>query len=247
MAVNIEKFKEIFGKLYAKLMEFSLEEEFLNNMGQSLEIFYDLKQGEEYEFDATKEFLFLTWFLLDVDLSFLDENEDPGYLIDKFIARKADVLSIQEIQICQALKETSLNLLEIKAASPKGDSMTMCDAFTGKTFEVYESFGNEAQAKPGDLLFSRILTLGDYNILVGAGIFLDGSLKEYITQDYTDAYHDVCEKGERCNFKEFLKDNGYLLNHWIKAYERGDLTGDGNGDDEDDNPEGDDNNGDKEK
>lgn len=214
-----QKLKELFGSLFAKLMEFSIEQEFLNSLGESLEIFYDLKPEEEYEFNPTDEFLFLTWFLLD-DVGVVGENM---CLMDEFIRRKADVLSIQEMQICKALEETSLNLLEVRGCVP-GKSISLRDAFTGETFEVEESMGNGDVAETGNLLFTRVLKLGDQYFLVGAGIFLDKSLKEYITQDFTKAYQQACEEGDHRSFKDFLKTNGFLLNHWIRAYEKGELT-----------------------
>ncbi len=219
MSEKSDKLKDLFSKLFAKLMEFSIEQEFLNALGESLEIFYDLKPEEEYEFVPTDEFLFLTWFLLD-DIGVGGEGK---CLMDEFIRRKADVLSIQEMQICKALEETSLNLLEIRGCVP-GKSISLRDAFTGETFEVEESMGNGDVAEEGNLLFTRVLKLGDQYFLVGAGIFLDKSLKEYITEDFTNAYKQACEEGDHRSFKDFLKTNGFLLNHWIRAYERGDLT-----------------------
>ena len=219
MTDKTNKLKELFGGLFAKLMEFSIEQEFLSSLGESLEIFYDLKPEEEYEFVPTDEFLFLTWFLLD-DVGVVGENR---CLMDEFIRRKADVLSIQEMQICKALEDTSLNLLEVRGCVP-GKSLALRDAFTGETFEVEESMGNGDVAEEGNLLFTRVLKLGDQYFLVGAGIFLDKSLKEYITQDFTKAYQQACEEGDHRSFKDFLKTNGFLLNHWIRAYERGDLT-----------------------
>ena len=150
-----QKLKELFGGLFAKLMEFSIEQEFLNSLGESLEIFYDLKPEEEYEFVPTDEFLFLTWFLLD-DVGVVGENR---CLMDEFIRRKADVLSIQEMQICKALEDTSLNLLEVRGCVP-GKSLALRDAFTGETFEVEESMGNGDVAEEGNLLFTRVLKLG---------------------------------------------------------------------------------------
>ena len=219
MSEKSDKLKDLFSGLFAKLMEFTIEQEFLNALGESLEIFYDLKPEEEYEFVPTEEFLFLTWFLLD-DIGVAGENR---CLMDEFIRRKADVLTIQEMQICKALEETSLNLLEVKGCIP-GKSLSLKDAFTGETFEVEESMGNGDVAEEGNLLFTRVLKLGDQHFLVGAGIFLDKSLKEYITEDFTNAYKQACEEGDHRSFKDFLKTNGFLLNHWIRAYERGDLT-----------------------
>lgn len=216
---HTNKLKDLFSGLFAKLMEFTIDQEFLNALGESLEIFYDLKPEEEYEFVPSDEFLFLTWFLLD-DVGVVGEN---ACLMDEFIRRKADVLSIQEMQICKALEETSLNLLEVRGCVP-GKSISLRDAFTGETFEVEESMGNGDVAEVGNLLFTRVLKLGDQHFLVGAGIFLDKSLKEYITEDFTNAYKQACEEGDHRSFKDFLKTNGFLLNHWIRAYEKGELT-----------------------
>ena len=62
-----DKLKEMFGELFGKLMEFTVRDEFYDSLGESLEVFYNLKEGEEYEFIPANEFLFLTWFLLDVE------------------------------------------------------------------------------------------------------------------------------------------------------------------------------------
>ena len=232
MSEKPDKLKDLFSGLFAKLMEFTIEQEFLNALGESLEIFYDLKPEEEYEFVPTDEFLFLTWFLLD-DVGVVGD----GYLMDEFIRRKADVLSIQEMQICKALEETSLNLLEVKGCVP-GKSISLKDAFTGETFEVEESMGNGDVAEKGNLLFTRVLKLGNQHFLVGAGIFLDKSLKGYITEFFTDAYKQACEEGDHRSFKDFLKTNGFLLNHWIRAYDKGELTDNTTVGDDDDSSEG---------
>ncbi|HMM60539.1 MAG TPA: hypothetical protein PKC25_10480, partial [Candidatus Rifleibacterium sp.] len=108
MSPQIEIIKNLFSELFAKLMAFTLEEEFLQDLGESLEIFYNLQEGEEYEFDPTEEFLFLSWFLLD------DSDAAGNCLIDEFIRRHADELNLQEMQVCQALKETHLTLLQVK-------------------------------------------------------------------------------------------------------------------------------------
>lgn len=225
-----DKLKEMFGELFGKLMEFTVRDEFYDSLGESLEVFYNLKEGEEYEFIPANEFLFLTWFLLDVEGIV---NED-SFLIDEFLRRKSDVLSIQEMQICKALQETYLNLLEVKAVK-RGVSMTLRDAFTGETFEVNEAMGAEEAAEPGNILFTRVLKLGDQHFLVGAGVFLDNSLKEFITQDIMGAYEEACcEQGDRRSFKDFLKTNGFLINNWIRAYENGELTEEDDGDDGED-------------
>ena len=65
MTQQTESLKKLFGELYAKLMSFVLEQEFLQDLGESLEVFYNLHEGDEYEFIPTEEFMFLTWFLLD--------------------------------------------------------------------------------------------------------------------------------------------------------------------------------------
>ncbi|MDN5279622.1 MAG: hypothetical protein PWR01_3587 [Clostridiales bacterium] len=215
MSPQIEAFKSLFSELFAKMMAFCLEEEFLSFLGESLEIFYNLQEGEEYEFDPAEEFLFLSWFMLD------DEDLEGNALIDEFLRRNADELSLQEMQICKALKETHLTLLQVKSSVP-GKSLTLKDLFLGEEFEVEESVGSE-NALPDSVLFTRVLRLGDTRFLVGAGIFLDASVTEPLTQFITDQYKDDCEDGRHISFKEFLKHNGELINWWIRAYEKGEL------------------------
>lgn len=230
MSPQIEAIKSMFSELFAKLMAFSLEEEFISFLGESLEIFYNLQEGEEYEFDPSEEFLFLSWFLLD------DQDLENRALIDEFIRRNRDELSLQEMQICQALKETHLTLLAVKDSVP-GKSLRLKDLFLGEEFDVEESVGSE-NALPGTVLFTRVLRLGEVRFLVGAGVFLDEAVTEPITKFITDQYKEECEDGRHVSFKEFLKHNGELLNWWIRAYEKGELLQLENEDPDDDDDDG---------
>lgn len=215
MSPQLEIIKNLFSELFAKLMAFTLEEDFLQDLGESLEIFYNLQEGEEYEFDPTEEFLFLSWFLLD------DDDASGNCLMDEFMRRSADELSLQEMQVCQALKETHLTLLQIKSFTP-GVSLTLKDVFLGEEFTVAESLGSEGITE-NSLLFTRVLRLGEARFLVGAGVFLDASVMEPLTQFVTEQFKQDCEDGHHMSFKEFLKSNGELINWWIRAYEKGDL------------------------
>lgn len=219
MSPQIESIKNLFSELFAKLMAFCLEEDFLQDLGESLEVFYNLQEGEEYEFEPTEEFLFLSWFMLD------DCDAEGNSLIDEFVRIYTDELSLQEMQVCQALKETNLTLLQIKGAVP-GVSMHLKDVFLGEEFDVTESVGSEGVAE-NSLLFTRVLRLGEVRFLVGAGIFLDPSVMEPLTQFVTDQFKQDCEDGHHMSFKEFLKNNGELINWWIRAYEKGELFEDG--------------------
>lgn len=232
MSPQLETIKNLFSELFAKLMAFTLEEDFLQDLGESLEIFYNLQEGEEYEFDPTEEFLFLSWFLLD------DDDASGNCLMDEFMRRHADELTLQEMQVCQALKETNLTLLQIKTITP-GVSLTLKDVFLGEEFTVAESLGSEGIAE-NSLLFTRVLRLGEARFLVGAGVFLDASVIEPLTQFVTEQFKQDCEDGHHMSFKEFLKSNGELINWWIRAYEKGDLfeeEGDPEGEGDDDQPD----------
>ncbi|NLI77152.1 MAG: hypothetical protein GX442_12015 [Candidatus Riflebacteria bacterium] len=223
---QIEGLKSLFGDLFAKLMSFALEDELFEDLGASLEVFYNLEEGEEYEFNPSEEFLFLTWFLID------DTMAEGESLIDVFLARHADTLSLQEKQVCNALKETHLTLLQVLDVKA-GESLSLRDVFLGEEFEVLESVGSETATK-GTLLFTRVLRIGDLRFLVGAGVFLDSLVLEPLTQFITDQYRQECEEGQKVSFKQFLKENGELINWWIRAFEKGEiLTGD------DDDPDGD--------
>ncbi len=216
MSPQLDAIKSLFSELFAKLMAFSLEEEFLQYLGESLEVFYNLQEGEEYEFDPSEEFLFLSWFLLD------DQDLTNQALIDEFLRRNADELSLQEKQICKALKETHLTLLKVIDSVP-GESLKLKDVFLGEEFDVEESVGSE-DALEGTLLFTRVLRLGEERLLVGAGVFLDAALIEPLTKFVTEQYKTDCEDGHHMSFKEFLKHNGELINWWIRAYEKDELV-----------------------
>ncbi len=227
MSPQIEIIKNLFSELFAKLMAFTLEEEFLQDLGESLEIFYNLQEGEEYEFDPTEEFLFLSWFLLD------DSDASGNCLLDEFLRRNSDELNLQEMQVCKALKETHLTLLQVKSVTP-GTSMTLKDVFLGEEFQVSESVGSDS-VLDDSILFTRVLRLGEARFLVGAGVFLDPTVIEPLTQFVTEQFKQDCEDGHHMSFKDFLKENGELINWWIRAYEKGELTeGEPDGDSDDD-------------
>ena len=215
MSPQIEALKNLFGDLFAKMMSFCLREEYLQDLGESLEVFYNLQEGEEYEFNPSEEFLFLSWFML-------DDSDASGYcLMDEFLKVSADDLSLQETTVCKALKETHLTLLQVTGIEPM-KSLRLKDLFLGEEFEVSETISPSGIGE-GNLLFTRVLRLGDARFLVGAGIFLDQSVAEYLTSFVTEQYKADCEEGHHSTFKEFLKLNGELINWWIRAYEKGDL------------------------
>lgn len=238
MSPQIEAIKTLFSELFAKMMAFCLEEDFLNYLGESLEVFYNLQEGEEYEFDPAEEFLFLSWFMLD------DQDLEGHSLMDEFLKRNADELSLQEKQVCKALKDTHLTLLEVKSFV-EGKSLTLKDLFLGEEFEVAESVGAEG-VLPGTVLFTRVLRLGETRFLVGAGIFLDASVTEPLSTFVTEQYKEDCEDGRHISFKDFLKHNGELISWWIRSYEKGELfqleedCNNDDDDDDDDSPDPDD-------
>jgi len=210
---QIKNLKGIFGDLFAKLVSFALEDEFEDALGESLAVFYNLEEGEEYEFKPTEEFLFLSWFLFD------DTDSSEKSLVDEFLQRFSDQLSLQEMQICKALKETHLSLMEVLDVNP-GKSIFLKDIFLGEEFETPEAVGSEGVIK-GSILFSRVLRLAESRFLVGAGIFLSGGVKDSLTQYVTDQYALECEAGKPLNFRDFLKNNGEIINWWIRAFEKG--------------------------
>lgn len=227
MSPQIESLKNMFSELFAKLMAFCLEEEFIEYLGESLEIFYNLQPGEEYEFDPSEEFLFLSWFLLD------DGDANGDGLIDEFLKRHSDELSLEQMQISKALKDTHLTLLKVVSVTPEV-SMRLKDLFTGEEFEVNEAISEvisedkekTASCIENHVLYTRVLKLGDARFLVGAGIFLDSSITKEITTFVTDQYKQDCENGQTISFKDFLKHNGELINWWIRAYEKGESLDD---------------------
>ncbi|MBF0501116.1 MAG: hypothetical protein HQM09_13335 [Candidatus Riflebacteria bacterium] len=211
----LSAYKSVFAEIFSKLMAFTLEDEFDERLGGSIEFFYNLKEGDSYEFDPGNEFLFLSWFLLD------DVDADECSLMDTYLQRFADTTSIQETQVCHALQETHLTLLEVIEVIPH-KSMRLRDVFLGEEFDVVENAGAE-QGFKGKLLFTRVLNLGDTRFLVGAGMFLDRSLLEGIAHFMTEQFQRECETHERKTFREFLKENGELINWWIRAWEKGEL------------------------
>lgn len=228
-------YKHLFAELFAKQVTFVLEEEFEEALQESVVFFHNLEEGEKYEFDPEQEFLFLAWFLLD------DTDAENHSLLDLFLERYADSLSIQEKQICHAMRETHLSLLELKEIVP-GQGMILKDMFLGEEFEVSETLGSQGTLPAGSLLFTRVLKLGDSRFLVGAGLFLNSLVAEPLTRFVSHAYQETCEEEGAMSFKEFLKDNGELINHWIRAYEKGDILSyepeDDPDDDSDSGPDG---------
>lgn len=216
MSTEIESLKNILSELFAKLVNFALDEDLLQDLGESLEIFYNLQEGEEYEFDPSEEFLFLSWFLLD-DCDHVDYS-----LINEFMQAYSDKLSIQEMQICQALKYTHLSLLKVIDVTPN-NKILLKDVFLGEEFEVTETTKIDADIKE-HLLYTRVLKIGDIRFLVGAGIFLDPSVTEHLTTFVAEQFKQDCEDGFPQSFKDFLKYNAEIINWWIRGYERGELN-----------------------
>lgn len=226
----LSTYKQIFSELFAKQVTFVLDDEFDEDLQDSVSCFHNLEDGEKFEFDPEQEFLFLAWFLLD------DSDAENRSLLDLFLDRYSDELSMQERQICHAMRETHLSLLELRSVVP-GKAMVLKDVFLGEEFEVAESLGSQGSLPPGSLLFTRVLKLGDLRFLVGAGLFLNSLVAEPLTRFVTEAYKQACEEEGAMSFKEFLKENGELINHWIRAYEKGEILSYEPDDDAGDDPD----------
>ncbi len=213
---SLDAYKKIFAELFAKQVEFMLDDEFSEPLQDSVIFFHNLEEGEKYQFDPEQEFLFLAWFLLD------DSDAENRTLLELFLERFSDELSMQEKQICHAMRDTHLSLLELRSVIP-GKGLVLKDVFLGEEFQVAESLGSQGTLPPGSLLFTRVLKLGDLRFLVGAGLFLNSEVSEPLTRFVTHAYQETCEEEGAMSFKDFLKENGELINHWIRAYEKGDI------------------------
>ncbi|MBF0408202.1 MAG: hypothetical protein HQM10_12665 [Candidatus Riflebacteria bacterium] len=213
MENNVEIYKGLLSDTFARLMNFTLLEEFEERLGESIELFYNLKEGDSYEFDPENEFLFLTWFLLD------DTDSDEKSLMNEFMKRNESELSPTEKQICLALIDTNLTLLEVREVK-EGKSLKLKDLFLGEEFEVAEAAGADMKFKD-NLLFTRVLRLGDERFLVGAGAFLPSVIKAQILAFISKEFQNECETSSPISFKQFLKRNGELLNWWIVAWQKG--------------------------
>ncbi|MBF0545879.1 MAG: hypothetical protein HQM08_15655 [Candidatus Riflebacteria bacterium] len=213
MENSVEVYKTLLSDVFAKLMTFTLGEEFDEELGASLELFYNLKEGDSYEFDPENEFLFLSWFLLD------DTDTEGKALIHRFLDRNASKLSQLENQVCLALMDTHLTMLEVQDIDPSR-SIKLKDLFLGEEFEVAEASGADEKFRK-NLLYTRVLRLGETRFLVGAGTFLSPGLKDPILTFISKEYQRECEAGEPLSFKQFLKENGELINWWICAWQKG--------------------------
>ena len=211
----VETYKSLFSELFVKLISFSLEDEFEEDLMDSVAFFYGLEEGDRYEFKPEDEFLFLCWFLLD------DTDADGHCLLDTFTERHSDSLSLQETQICKALRETNLTLLEVRDVID-GKSLVLKDLFLGEEFTVQEALGSQGIA-PGTLLYTRVLKLSDVRFLVGAGLFLNSQVVEPLTTYILTIFQEECELSGELNMRSFLKENGELINHWIQAYQKGEM------------------------
>lgn len=219
-----------FQKLYVQLVEYALEPRFDERLEEAVVFFYHLDEGEEYQFVAEDELLFLTWFLLD------DPDDEGQTLVDRFLAERRDALSPQDLMLIEAIRTTHLSLMSVVETQPPG-TLTLRDLFLRETFMVREVAGSRDIAR-GSLLFSRIMALGDHRFLVGAGIFLDGAVMDDLTGFLVQRYQRESE-AHPISFRDFLKQNGELINWWIRAFQQG-KTLDAPDDDDGDEGPGDD-------
>ncbi|HNV71365.1 MAG TPA: hypothetical protein PKO06_16805, partial [Candidatus Ozemobacteraceae bacterium] len=105
----LDTYKHIFAELFAKQVTFLLDDEFAEALQDSVIFFHNLEEGETFDFDPEQEFLFLAWFLLD------DSDAENHTLLEVFLERFSDELSMQEKQICHAMRDTHLSLLELRS------------------------------------------------------------------------------------------------------------------------------------
>ncbi len=222
-------FREVFQEVFARLIEYSLQDRFSEGLEEALAFFYNLDEGEEYEFDAEQEFLFLTWFLID------DIDQEGTALADNFIEENRDEMNPQEIMLVDALKATHLSILQVVETVP-GESLTLRDLFLRETFSVRETSISEEIPK-GTLLFTRVLPMGEERFLVGAGVFLSAEALEPLTDFLAKEFQKESEI-HPMSFRDFLKHNGELINWWIRAYQKGETLEIDRSDDDDDDDDG---------
>ena len=99
-----------------------------------------------------------------------------------------------------------------------GDSLTLRDLFPRETFAVKEVTGSTEISK-GTLLYTRVLPMGEQRFLVGAGVFLESSVFEPMTEFLSNEYQKESEI-HPLSFRDFLKHNGELINWWIRSYQK---------------------------
>ncbi|NLM18057.1 MAG: hypothetical protein GX221_10105 [Candidatus Riflebacteria bacterium] len=214
---QIMQLRQIYTDLFFKLISFTLDDEFFQYMGEALEFFYNLEEGDEYEFDAENELLFLSWYLLD------DADAYGNALIDEFLRRHAgsDLLSVTEKQIAVALKQTYLSVYTVEEVTP-GESMILKDLFSGKTYKVLEASGTKVIEK-GSTVHTRLLLLGKTSFMVGAAVVMTPEMGPAIAEFITEQYKEQCEEGYKASFKDFLKNSGELVTWWLRANEYKDV------------------------
>jgi hypothetical protein len=164
---------EAHDRLAHRLMRYGYEEFGQNALGVALDEFLGWpEEGLSDEDLADHQPLFYPWFIFnweyvaDPDLPPLDGPEDTT-IAELYAARKGNRLNHLEAQIIEATARQPFSFYEIQEINP-GQGHRLKDILRGTVSDVIEKKGSE-NARPGDILFARVVQIDSIAMLIGSG------------------------------------------------------------------------------
>jgi hypothetical protein len=181
------------GRLVPELLQLALKEFGPAFVAAALEEFF-LWDGVPENYDQTEEFdsFFVPWFVYD----FVHDPNDPDHITKApapveslaalYLQRHEGHLSETERAFLASASTSSLSFHAVTGVVP-GREIALHDVLTGRNAVVRDQSGSQA-VKPGALLFTRVVTVGETSIMTGCAPLVIPPNWHLTILDFRDRY-----------------------------------------------------------
>jgi hypothetical protein len=176
-------------------------------------VFRDVDSNSVLEGD--EETRFMEWFLFDY------RTRSGRRLWERFL--EDEPATDEEMRVLRGLESAHLSLLEVRRSDAGGGTLLLEDLFTGRRHEVGAP-GLAPSLERDEILFGRVLVLDGKPLLTGAPSALPAEIKEPLREFMREKYETYRREVPGSEWPDFLKREGYLINHFLAEYVAGFAT-----------------------
>jgi hypothetical protein len=193
-----------------KLLDFSRETRFRGDLESAFDLFWNKTYSTEQidSLDPMQIMSFLDWYVHDYRTAF-----DSQRIVELFLVEGAPILSEQELELAKAASQSYLSAHEVTDVD-EGRTIKLLDAFQNLEHELPHS-PSLAGIKVGQLLLGRLVAAGDFRRFSWISMLVppevEDEMRAYVAEMFS-AYH---EEHYQATWEEFLRERGYLFNHFM--------------------------------
>jgi hypothetical protein len=171
-----------------KLLDFSREARFRGDLESAFDLFWNKTYSTE-QIDSL----------------------DP--MQELFLVEGAPVLSEQELELAKAASQSYLSAHEVTDVD-EGRTIRLLDVFQNLESELPHS-PSLAGMKVGQLLLGRLITAGDFHRFSWITMLVPPEVEDEMRAYVAEMFSAYQEEHYQATWEEFLRERGYLFNHFI--------------------------------